>query len=350
MRRLVLLLAPLLFALPALAQEGGPPPALVAVAPVTVGTVAPQATFVGTVTYPETSEVAAEANGRVAKVAFEEGQRVADGATLVVLEASVLRREIAAIEASRKQAAVEAKKARLETERFRTLFDQKTVSRQEYENYLYAGEALALRVDSLAAQVAALQTQLGKKTVPAPYDGVILERFTDRGEWLEPGSAVATMARDDEVDVIVSVPGEALAHLRVGLEVDFEAGGNRQTGRIVALIGRGDVKTRTFPVKIRAANEHGLFEGMEARVALPTGPARESFVVPRDAIVSGPGGTSVALVAEGQAQFVPVMVLGYLGLSAGIEGEGLTEGASVVVKGNERLRPGQPVRVAGGDE
>ena len=101
--------------------------------------------------------------------------------------------------------------------------------------------------------------------------------------------------------------------------------------------------TRTFPVKIRVANDGTLAEGMEARVHLPQGVGGKTLIVPRDAIISTRGQVVVWAVIDGKAAPMPVYVVGYRGLSAGVKSKVLKEGMDVVVKGNERLRPDQPV-------
>ena len=82
---------------------------------------------------------------------------------------------------------------------------------------------------------------------------------------------------------------------------------------------------------------------MSARVVLPVGEPRQTLVAPRDAIISAFGQTVVYAVKDSKAHQIPVNVIGYQGLVAGIEGAGLAEGMQVVVKGNERLRNGQMV-------
>lgn len=342
------LLVPATGALPQ--NAGGPPPAAVEVANIVRGAITPTTVFVGTVTYPEVAEVAAEVEGKVTRVLIEDGERVAAGQPLALLDAELLRTRIAALEASRQQAAVEAKRARLDAARYGDLFRQRLVSEQEYDTYRYGGEALEKKAQSLAAAVAALRVELAKKEVGAPFAGVVVERRVEPGEWVDAGTAVATVARDDEVDIMVNVPGELTAQLAAGLAVAIETPRGSTRGRIAAVIPRGEVRTRTFPVKIRAANTLGLLEGMEAQVALPTAPGREGLVVPRDALISRDGRNTVILVEGGSARTVFVEVTGYLGQRVGVAGEGLAEGLPVVTRGNERLQDGQPVRILGAEE
>jgi multidrug efflux pump subunit AcrA (membrane-fusion protein) len=117
------------------------------------------------------------------------------------------------------------------------------------------------------------------------------------------------------------------------------------TGTFLSYVPKGDVATRTFDVKIRLQNSAGLIEGMEARALMPAAEKREGLKVPRDALLDKAGQNVVWLVKDSTARMVPVQVTGYDGMYVGLTGPGLENGDMVVVKGNERLREGQPVTV-----
>lgn len=325
----------------------GMPPAQVVVTELVRGEVPPQETFVGTVYYQEVSNVASEVSGIVEQVRIEDGQRVREGDVFVTLNADLIRKRTAAARAGHEQVLAELEKARRDLERFENLYRQESVAEQAYDENRFRVLALEKRALALEAEVEGLETEIRKKTIRAPLAGVVLERLVDRGEWVSPGQSVAVVARDDAPEVVVDVPERVIRHVEVGAVVEVQAGGRSHEGRVFALIPRGDVATRTFPLKIRLAGGRGLMEGMQASVTLPTGDVAPAFIAPRDALVSPLGVTTVFAVADGQARAVPVQVLGYRGDRVGIEGPGLAEGTRVVVKGNERLRDGQPVSVEG---
>jgi multidrug efflux pump subunit AcrA (membrane-fusion protein) len=127
------------------------------------------------------------------------------------------------------------------------------------------------------------------------------------------------------------------------MDLSVKAGGGVVKGRVFAVVPRGDVATRTFPLKIRINNSASLKEGMEARVELPTAEKKQSLVVPRDAVITMFGRTVLFAVVDSKAKMIPVKVIGYEDATAGVNAQGLKEGMKVVVKGNERLRDGQPV-------
>ena len=327
-----------------------PPPAAVVVSEVKNGFVAPEAEFVGTVFYLEVSDVAAEVNGRIEVVSFEEGQRIKTGHVLVRLNADLLEKNLKGTKASYEQAFSELEKARSDFQRIENLYQRQVVPEQVYDENRFKVKGLEKKAESLKAEVERLEVELQKKVIKAPFDGVVIKKFVDRGEWLSPGSSVATIARDEIIDVVVDVPEEVMKFIRTGIEVRVKAGGKETKGKIFALIPRGDIATRTFPVKVRLNNFLSLVEGMEARVSLPTSDRKRSLMVPRDAVLPLFGQNVVFAIIESKASMIPVKVIGYQGNMVGIEGERLSEGMKVAVKGNERLRDGQPVNIVTGSK
>ncbi|MBW2435626.1 MAG: efflux RND transporter periplasmic adaptor subunit [Deltaproteobacteria bacterium] len=323
----------------------GPPPAVVKVASVKTGNVAPQAEFIGTVFYEEVSDVASEVSGRVEEVRFEEGQHIKKNQVLIKLGADILQKWLVATSASYEQVLIELEIARIELKRKEKLFKTKSISEQSYDEERFGVKGIEKSAASLKAEVERIEIELQKKIIRAPFDGVVIKRHVDRGEWLAEGATVAVLAKDDVVDIVANVSEKFIPYIQVEMPVQATLNGKEITGSVIAVVPRGDVATRTFPVKIRMPNALALFEGMSARVKLPVGEPRNTLVVPRDAVISVFGRTVVFTVQDSKAQMVPVNVIGYQELVAGIEGAGLTEGMLVVVKGNERLRDGQMVSI-----
>jgi len=342
-----LIIAVLLFcsAQAAWAQTPGEAPAQVVAAEVRAGLVQSEAEFVGTVYWVEVAEVAAEVGGKVERVNFEEGGRVQAGQTLVEVNSDLLRQTLRAKLASQQQAQVELRKARQDFKRFARLYREATVSEQSYDEYRFQVLGLEKKVASLEAEAERLKLELDKSAVRAPFEGLILAKNVSPGEWLSPGSAVASLARADSLEVVVNVPGKVVRFAQPGLEVEVEISGQRLPGRVLTVIPKGDVATRTFPLKIGIESRPWLIEGMEAHLRLPSGERVETLLVPRDAVVTPLGQTVVFAVREGRSRQVPVRVVGYEGVWAGVEAEGLSSGDKVIVKGNERLRDDQAVQI-----
>ena len=321
----------------------GPPPANVSVVKVKTGMVAPQAEFIGTVFYQEVSDVASELSGLAEVVRFEEGQRVKKGQTLVELGSEILRKNLQVTLLTHEQILSELEIARIELMRKEKLFKKKSIAEHTYDQDRFRVLGLEKGAASLMAQVERIEIELRKKIIRAPYSAVVIKRMVDRGEWISEGEEVAVLAKDDVVDIVVGVPERFIQYVKQGMNIRTMINGNEIPGKVFTIVPRGDIATRTFPVKIRTPNQHSLIEGMSAKVVLPTGRHQKSMVVPRDAVILMFGQSVVFTVVDSKAGMLPVKVIGYEGLSAGIEARGLQAGMLVVVNGNERLKSGQEV-------
>ena len=331
----------------ALAEGEGPPPALVVTGKVTEAVVAPTADFVGTVYYVEVSTVAAEVAGKAVEVRFDEGDRVREGRMLVRVDSALLERRIEAASAAYEQVLINLERAKKDLGRSERLFAEEFVSEEVFEQTEFAVRGLRQKAVAMKAEIGGLEVELLKKKVRAPFDGVVLRKSVNRGEWLSPGSPVATIARGGEVEVVVDVPEPVMRSVKKGTPVVVIVAGEKVDGKVKAVVPQGNVRTRTFPVKIGIKKRRALVEGMEAVVTLPTGARTRSIMVPRDALISQFGMTVVFVVAEGKAKMMPVNVTAYSGSDAAVAPGILKVDMDVVVKGNERLRDGQDVMVKG---
>jgi RND family efflux transporter MFP subunit len=260
----------------------GPPPANVSVSAVKNGMVMPQTEFIGTVFYQEVSEVASE------------------------LSSDILKKRLLAISATYEQAQFELEIARIEFDRKEKLFKTKSISEQSYDENRFRVKGIEKHVSSLKAEVERIEIELQKKIIHAPFDGIVIDRQVDRGEWLDEGATVAILAKDDVIDIVADVSEEFIPFIRVGMPIKATINGNEISGSVMAIVPRGDVATRTFPVKIRALNTLALIEGMSARVLLPVGTPRKTLVVSRDAVIAVFGQIVVFTVKDSKAQMIPV--------------------------------------------
>jgi RND family efflux transporter MFP subunit len=321
------------------------PAANVVVSRVTTGMIAPEQEFIGTIYYLEVSDVSTEVSGAVEVTKFEEGQRTTRGKALVKLNSNLLEKRLQARVASYEQVFSDLERAQNDFERIENLFKKKIVAEKDYDDQWFQVKGLEKKAAALKADVEQLEIELKKTLITAPFNGVIIKKHVARGEWLSPGKTVATIARDDAMDLIVEVPQGVIKYLKPGMTAMATAAGMKKSGIIMAIIPKGNIATRTFPVKIRINDPTSLMEGMEARVRLPVGKKITSLLVPRDAVINMIGKTVVFAVVDSKAMIIPVKILGYRGMKAGINSQKISEGMKVVVKGNERLRNEQLVYI-----
>jgi RND family efflux transporter MFP subunit len=345
MYKRLLITVSLLLAATALAQPPGRAPAKVTVAPIEQGILTPTAAFEGTVYFKEVADLATETSGKVVQVSFEEGQHIEAGTVLVRLDFALLEEELQAAEATyrRNEALLKQEEARFE--RAKELLEDEVTTPQQYDDLRFTVESLQHAMAASRAQSERIRREIEKKTITAPFNGVVVERQVELGEWKREGDSIAVFARDDEFDVMVNIPERNLPHIAPGARINLRISDRDLEGEVISIIPRGDIATNSFPIKIRVANESWLLEGMSATVQMPTGAETETLLVPRDALVLLGGQNFVFAVRDGKADQVPVDVQGYKGMMAGVSSAGLAAGDQVATKGHERLQPGQDLQI-----
>jgi RND family efflux transporter MFP subunit len=320
------------------------PPLLVTTIEVTEGAIQAISDFVGTTYFARVSEVAADLEGLVTKVSFDEGDRIAKGDELVQLDTQILEAEIAAAKAAYEQNLVDLENAERDFERIEGLHRSGSVSETDYDSY----RAKKLRLEKHSAMLEAEHNRLliakNKKSIRAPFAGIAVLQPVEVGEWVAKGGRVAVIADDSQIEVKVEVPMEILENLEKGREVPIRIGSREYTGVFTSFIARGDVTTRTFTAMFSMENPNNIVEGLETLISLPKGSEATGLLVPRDAVVDKYGKTMVYRVVDGKAVEVPVQVAGYVGLQAVVIGEGLTAGQEIVVRGSKRVEDGLPLQ------
>lgn len=395
----------------ALAQPGGGAPPVVAARVVQQELTAMQS-FVGAVTPVKRVVVGSAVAGRVIDAPIEEGERVAAQQPLAQLLTETISLEIASAEGElnlrkeqlqelengtrpeeiRQAAAQElAAKARhsflvSRYRRVKGLYERQSAitedEMQEAEANALEAEQLYLQAKAAHEQAVAgprkeviaqaraqvqmqqavverLKDQRRKYTVRSKFDGYVVKKHTEAGDWLNQGDPVADVVSVDPIDVVVHVGERVLPHIRPKLttqltfpalpELTFQ-------GEIVAAVPEGDLRTRTFPVKVRFANRMAdgqpvVRPGMYARVMLPVGGTTTATLVPKDAVIYG-GQSPMLFAAVGAVEPGQKVTVRPVPLELGAAVEGLLQVTAqlqaneyVIVQGNERLAPGQEVTV-----
>jgi RND family efflux transporter MFP subunit len=329
-------------------RGAGPPPALVEVASVVEQKVLTRITLVGTAEPWLETVVASEGDGRVNKMLIEEGDQVKKGQALCEQDSTQLRLRIEAAKAELAEAEVLQAQAQRDLARQKQLFEIDSIAEKSYDDAKFGSEAARKRVARLKAVLASYEDQFKKKKIKAPVAGYVVKRFCLVGQWLGEGEPVATLVVPDPIRFRVPVPERHIPSIHKGdsAQVTFDALPERFfEGKIDAVIPRADAAARTFPVHVRISNADGLIKaGMLGRVALPAGKPRKALLVPKDALVLSGAGAAIYSVDNDKVRRVGVRMGAEHGALIEIEGE-ITAGSKVVIRGNERLRPGQAVQI-----
>ena len=349
-------------------------------------------TVIGRLVARQRGDVAARVAGPVAELRVQIGDRVRLGDVIALIDRKrpAWRRDVAAAEALESKASLanaEARHAmaqagvaraearlalarqafaRLDRLRASAAFSQARLDDLEQETAVAISavdfaraevqEALSLidqdqaRIARSHANLAIAIDDLKDTAVRAPFDGVVTLRQTEVGAYLEVGATVVTLVNDRDIEIEADVPYDRLGALRADVEIRFRFDKGPWGRASVRAIGvEENPRTRTRSVRFSADFDGmatNLAAGQSVFLTLPIGPPRDILSVHKDAITRGVDGVAVFVVNGDGAERRLVT----LGEAIGNRFEvldGLEPGDLVVVRGNERLRPGQTIQYEG---
>jgi len=282
-----------------------------------------------------------EVSGRVARLAFTDGQRVRKGQLLVQLDDTLQLAQL-------RQAEAQAGIARTNLQRNRELVGQNFISQS-------AVDQSVANLQVADAQVALAQAQLARMRVVAPFDGVVGIRSVNIGDYVKDGADLVNLEDLSSVWVDFRLPERHMARLRAGqgVEVTLDAlPGKSFAGRIEALDSQLDANGRSVLVRARLANAGGqLRAGMYARSRVVFDVRERALVVPEEALVPmGDKQYVFKIVDDGEGNKIARRIEARIGHRVPGKVElldGVQAGDVVVVAGQARLARGdaQAVRI-----
>ena len=324
------------------AQDQAPPPAPVTVARVTEGNLAAVVTATGTVVSRNDARLAAEVTGRLDWVA-EPGTRVAKGAALARVDTRTL--ELQLREDEEQLARLGANVDLLDTQLARLNALPSGIASQSQINEAAARHAMAKHeLEQAGAARDRTKHLIDRAVIRAPFPGHVVERLRQLGEFVSAGTEVLRLTDTGNVEVVARAPVAEGGRLAVGQAVTVHGNAKQVESRIRAIVPVGDERSRLLEVRV-ALTDGGWTIGSPVRVDLPAAAASAGLVVPRDAVIVRADGAHVFRVAKGDVAERVAVRLGN-GNSDRIEVLGsLAVGDRVIVRGGERLRPGQVVTI-----
>ena len=345
---------------PALAQQT----AAVDVDEVRVEPLSQTVPVIGRLVARQSGVVAARIGGPVADMQVSVGDRVKKGDILDVLDTARLQRQRALLAADVAETIAQINLAesllalrRQELARLDGLKNSAAFSKGRHEDTRQqvvveqssVGVAMA-RKERAEANLALAEIDLYYAEVRAPYDGVVTLVHTETGSWVTSGGPVVSMVGDRQLEIEADVPATRIPALESGMVVSIELDdGSLHQAVVRAVVPEENPLTRTRQVRFTPDVEMAdrtLAVNESVVLQVPAGPYREVVTVHKDALITRQGQTFVFIAADGKANIRPVET----GIAVGGRFEvisGVASGELAIIRGNERLRPGQDVTVAG---
>lgn len=292
---------------------------------------------VGTLRADESVVVRPEITGKISRIHFNEGQRVAAGALLFSLDASVLGADV-------NEARATLENARRANARVGQLANDQLISRSD------ADKARAdLGVSQ--ARAASASAQLAKTSIRAPFGGVVGLREISVGEVVSPGQALVNLVRLDPMEVDFSVPESDLSRIATGQKVSVSVdafAGELFDGEVAAIEPVIDANSRSVKLRARISNPgYKLRPGQFARVALGTAEQQgTALLLPEQALMQEGDTRFVYTIVDGKAKRVEIKTGQRVPGKVEVVG-GLKAGDQVITAGQTKpmMRDGMGVMV-----
>jgi membrane fusion protein, multidrug efflux system len=289
----------------------------------------------GSVLAEEAVTLKAEIAGKITTFTIREGQPVRKGQLLFSINA-------ADIQAQLQKQRYNLKLYQDQEKRQRTLLEKEYISAQEYEQA--NNQLLTAR-----AEQQALEADLAKAYVRAPFDGVLGLTSATVGTYVSPGTTITTLSRVRPVKIDFAVPGRYATSVRVGdtVRVTDEASNRKLSATVYAVNPQIDPVSRTLSVRARYANaKDELRPGAFVKVNLQLGQTDEAIQIPTESVVPVATGYQVFKVVQGKAVAQDVKI--------GIRSErliqitsGLANGDTILRTGVQQVKAGDAVKVTG---
>lgn len=350
---------------PKKAQAPAPNASLVGVDPARLEPLSQTIPIIGRLVAVQSGRVSAEVGGAVRRLAVAVGDHVEAGDLIARLDNQTVTGQLAVQQSQVDEglaelAALQAELQLAEQEltRQNDLKKSGAFSKAKYEDAI---QNVAKAKANIVRAKAVIETRkatrrlteitLAKSEIRAPYAGVVSEKLTEVGAYVSAGDPVVALVSDTSLEVEADVPSTRLGGLKSGVGVSFELADGRTFNAVVrALLPTENPMTRTRPVRFTPKFEapvSGLADAQTVTVNVPLGASRQVLTVHKDAIIKRGDKSLVYVVANEIAEARTVR----LGESTGARIEitsGLKAGDNVIVRGNERLRPGAQVKIRTG--
>lgn len=265
-----------------------PPPEAVTTVTVQEDSWKPTLNAVGSTESVNGVVLSADLAGVVEEIAFESGRAAKAGDLLVQLNVEQEKAVLKSAEARRQL-------AQLNLQRVQSLLGKRVSAQSEYDQ-------AAAEFQQASAVVDETKAIIERKTIRAPFDGVLGIRMVNKGQYLQSGDPIVPLQSTESLYVNFNLPQQDLTSLKAGNPVRVIVPGKSDLvfdGKIHAIDSLVDAETRNIKVQALVDNAEGkLRAGMFTRVEVILPLEEKILAVPSTAISYAPYGDSVYVIEE----------------------------------------------------
>lgn len=319
------------------------PPARVEVAAAELREMAPSVDVPGTVVSLNDSRIASEVEGVLTWLA-DVGDAVDKGDVIARVDPQFIRIEVTRAQAEVARLRSEFEYRERQLERTEELATKNSVSATLLDEARAQRDQAQHSLDDAQAALARARANLQRTEIRAAFAGHVVARLASVGEYVDIGEDVVRLVDTHRIEISIPAAIALTDYIHPGMPLPVRNGGSEHEHPVRTVVPVGDAVSRMVEVRL-SAGDGGWLVGTPVQVSIPSDTPVSTVAVPRDALVERNGQSFVYKVnADGTAEQVRIDVLSIVGLWVGVAA-GINAGDKVIVRGAERLAPGQAVDV-----
>jgi RND family efflux transporter MFP subunit len=324
------------------------PPARVEVATAELRDMAPVVDVSGTVLSLNDSRIAAEIEGVLTWMA-DVGEAVAAGAVIARIDPRLMQVEVKRAQANVARLEADLRYRERQLKRAEDLAASNNASANLLDESLTNRDQALHLLNDAQAQLERAQGDLARTRIRAAFAGHVTERIASVGEYIGVGEDVLRLVDTHRKEISLPAPIALTRYIQPGMDVVVRDGTVERDHTVRAVVPVGDAVSRMAEIRLNAGDSDWLV-GTPVQVSLPSDHPVRTVAVPRDALVERGGRAFIYKVNnDGVAEQIVASIRTTVGLWVGVA-DSVEPGDQVIVRGAERLAPGQPVEIIAGGE
>jgi RND family efflux transporter MFP subunit len=296
------------------------------------------------------ADISPKVDGRVDRLFVDEGDAVQAGTVIASLDISELSAQVIQAEGSVYAARANVEQAELDLKRTSSLAQQGAVSAQALDTARIKRDLAFGQLRSAEGSLAQLTARLQGAAIESPRTGTVVKKYLQAGFFAKAGAPIVTVADVSSLLAKATIGEAQIAEIRMGIpaKIIIAALGNKEVAGMVTRISpAAALPSRTFVAEVTIPNEdNAIRAGMFGRVDIAGSIHKNVLVVPESALVMREDQKTVYVIDSENKIQQKVLKLGYIGQGIAEVLEGVKEGDSIVVAGQNKVKDGATIRAA----
>jgi len=315
---------------------------------VSLGSIPLNTVVAGSIVSDQQAQISSRLVGFIKNFDVKVGSEVKQGSLLFSIDSTDVKSGILKAQSNYQQAQAALTDAKLDFNRFKKLYEEESVSKQQFDKINLQFKVAQERMIAAQTGLNQAKAQLKYANVKAPFDGVVVRKMATAGDLSSPGKPVLILENKKSLSVETQVSHRLFADLRLGdtAQVTIDGLNEPVTGTIYTMVSAADPKTRTHTVKLSLSDLDlsSLNSGAFARISFKRG-ERQTMILPKSAIITRSGIQGVFVVEDNISLFHMVRLGASIGDNIEIKA-GVNLGDQVVISNNASLLNGDLLTIS----